>query len=301
MLMWFNNKLIDEKDFSIHPLSHSLHYGDAAFEGLRAYNLGNKKTGIFRIREHANRLVYSSSVLMGKKVLTVEEVEKGIIETIRGNKISEAYIRPIFFLGNGTIGINNLDKNQRFFAVMALPFPPFLDKNKAIRVLISSYRKTPSICQPANAKISANYVNSILASREARISGYDEALLLNIHNRIAEGPGENIFIVKNEKLFTPPLDEDLLEGITRDSIIKLAEHMGIEVIEKPISIAELLNADEAFFTGTAAEVVGIGEVSGYKIGDGNIGGITKKLQSLYEKATKGKIKAFRHWVKEVKL
>jgi branched-chain amino acid aminotransferase len=300
VLVWFNDKIVDEKEVFIHPLSHSLHYGDAAFEGIRAYDLGNGYSGIFRLADHAKRLIYSSSVLMGSKVLYQEKVEKAVIQTLKANKIKEAYIRPIFFLGNGTIGINNLSKNQQMFAVMAIPFPPFLDKNKPIKAMISSYRKIPSVSQPANAKLSANYVNSILASREARIAGYDEAILLNIHNRVAEGPGENIFIVKNGIIYTPPLEEDLLEGITRDSVIKIARAKGFEVIEKPISVSELISADEAFFTGTAAEVVSIGEISGYKISD-KIGKITKIIQELYEKATHGKLKGFEHWVTKVKI
>jgi len=299
MLIWLNGKIIDEKDFYISPLSPTLHYGTGVFEGIRAYEQRKNVAGIFRLKEHAKRLVYSSKILVGKKVLEEKEIEKAVIETLKANKVTEAYIRPLFFLSGGQIGLENIEKSKPSLLVAVVNYPPFLDK-KPIKVKISSYRKIPSICQPQNAKLSANYVNSILATREAKEAGYDEALLLNIHGKISEGAGENIFLVKDEIIYTPPVSEDLLEGITRNSVIKIADYLGIKVIEKPLSIADLFNADELFFTGTAAEIVPIGNVNGFVISE-KIGKITKKIMETFDKIKRGKIKDFSHWITEVEI
>ena len=296
--MWLNGSLVDEDKVSIHPLSHSLHYGDAAFEGIRAYEQHDGSLAIFRLKEHAKRMEMSVRVLMGKQALDSAEVERACIEVVRENKLGDSYVRPIYFLGNGTIGLHNIDKNKQYFAVLTLPFPPYLG-DKAIRVMISSYTKFPSTTLPSTAKLSANYMNSILATREAKSNGYDEALLLNIHHRIAEGPGENFFMVKGKRIYTPPISEDILEGITRASIMKIAKDMGYEVVERPIGVAELWLADEAFFTGTAAEVVGIAEISGRTIGNGSTGEITSALQSKFKEIVRGKDENYKDWLTPV--
>ncbi|RME78987.1 MAG: branched-chain amino acid transaminase [Methanobacteriota archaeon] len=298
MLVWINGEMKDEKEVEIHPLSHSLHYGDAAFEGIRAYEQKDGSVAIFRLKEHAERMVRSSEILMGTNVpFTAKDVEEACKAVIRENNHKDAYIRPIFFLGNGTIGLNNIEKNKQYLAVMALPFPSYLG-DKPIRVMISSYRKTPSVVQPSTAKLSANYVNSIFATREAKRAGYDEALLLNIHERVAEGPGENFFLVKKGKIYTPPVSEDILEGITRDTVITIARELGYEVIERTLGVSDIYGAEEAFFTGTAAEVTPIAEVSSFKFGDGSTGPITEKIRSSFKEAVRGNTE-HKEWLSKV--
>ena len=297
MKVWINGELKEDSEVRIHPLTHSLHYGDAAFEGIRAYEQHDGSVAIFRLKEHAKRLEKSVEALMGKPMVSAEDVVRGSIEAVRANALKDAYVRPIYFLGNGTIGLHNIDKNEQFLAVMAIPFPPYLGK-EPIRVMVSSLRKTPSVSLPSTAKISANYVNSILATREAKQNGYDEALLLNIHQRIAEGPGENFFVVRDGEIITPPVSEDILAGITRDAVMKIARDMGYSVREEPLGVADLYTVDEAFFTGTAAEIVAIKQISNIRISEGT-GEITAKLQGAFENIVRGKDENYSDWLTPV--
>ncbi len=299
MKVFYDGKLFDEKKVSVPILAHSLHYGDAAFEGIRAYKLANGKLGIFRLEEHAERLRRSVKILAAKEAWSKEEIKRAIVETVRANKEEgDLYIRPLFFVGAGTLGLANIEKCPFHRAVMTIKFPPLLGE-KASKVMISGWRKISSESYPVMAKLASNYVNSIIATREAKAAGYDEALFLNVNGRVAEGSGENIFIVKGKQLITPPPSEDILEGITRNTVMELAKELGLDVIERPVGAGELFFADELFFTGTAAEVVGIGEVNGITIGNGDVGEITAKLKEKYKAVVKGEDPKHKNWITEV--
>ncbi len=299
MLVWYDGELKEYDEVSVPLLAHSLHYGDAAFEGIRGYKLENGNIGIFRLPEHSKRMEISIKILMGEKKLSAEEIADASVKTVRANKdLGDMYIRPIYYLAEGTLGLSNIGKCKPHFAVATIPFPPLLG-DKPIRIHVSDWRKMPSQSVPVMAKLSTNYVNSILATREAQKAGYDESLFLNIHGRVAEGPGENFFIVKGKRVITPPPSEDILEGITRNTVMELARDLGYEVLERPISLAEVFFADEAFFTGTAAEVVPIKEVNGVSIGNGDAGEVTSKLRSLYKDVVRGKVEKYKHWITEV--
>ncbi len=284
---WLDGKLLPYEEAKVELLTHSLHYATAVFEGIRAYETG-KGPAIFRCREHVARLFTSAKLVsLPLPPFSQEEVCKAIKAVVKANGLRAAYIRPLIFTGAETLGLH-LDKLSPHLAILALPFPTYLGeaKEKGARVTLLG-PKIPSSAIPQQAKAAANYLAGSIFSKKARRAGFDEALLLNIHGRIAEGPGENVFMVKDSGLTTPPLSEDVLGGITRDTIITLAREEGYTVEERPLSVGEFLAADEAFFTGTAAEVVPIIEVDGIPMGKGRPGPITKHLQSLYEKIVRG--------------
>ena len=249
MLVWFNGELLDYEDVKVPLDAHSLHYGSSVFEGIRVYNTKHGPA-IFRLKEHIDRFFYSMEQLRMKNIFSKEEIIKACIEVVRENNLTDCYIRPIAFYGEGGLGLNPL-KNKVNIAILAFPFS-YLPK-PGLKVKISSYRRLSSKAFNPFAKIGGHYVNSILAHLEAIEQGYDEALLLDENGYVAEGPGENIFFVKNKTLYTPPLG-NILPGITRDSIIKIARNLGFQVIEKNILPEEIGNFDEAFFVGTAIEV-----------------------------------------------
>lgn len=291
--IFLNDKFVKWNEAKIHILTHALHYGSAAFEGIRAYKT-EKGGAIFRLKDHVKRLIDSFSIFEVKHEFDEKKVEKAIIETLKINKLEEAYIRPILFLGYGEMGLRNIDKCEVNFSVAAWPWPKYLAKD-LLNVKIVKTRRISQLSLRTNAKISGHYVNSILASIESKKANCDEALLLDIDGNVAEGPGENIFLVKNKKLYTPKLN-CILPGITRDSVIKIAKDLGIEVIEKDIKEKELFEADELFFTGTAIEITGIGTLDGKTIGKGKIGEITEKLREKYLEIVHGKDKNYENWL-----
>ncbi|MEM1689181.1 MAG: branched-chain amino acid transaminase [Candidatus Hadarchaeales archaeon] len=295
--IWMDGKFVKWKDAKVHVLTHTLHYGLGVFEGIRCYNTP-KGPAIFRLRDHMKRFLKSAKTVEMKIPYNLNELCEAVRETVKMNKIKECYIRPIAFYGYGVMGLNPSGAPVNV-AVAVWPWGTYLGEEglqKGVRVKISKWRRISPMILPPQAKIVANYANSILAKLDALKSGFDEAILLNIDGYIAEGPGENVFIVKDGRLFTPPLDVGALEGITRDSVIKIARDEGLEVMEKNLRIEDLYSADEAFFTGTAAEVTPIAEVDGRKIGSGTRGPITERLQDIYFRTVRGLVKRYLKWL-----
>lgn len=297
--IWFNGKLVGWDDARIHILTHALHYGSGVFEGIRCYNTG-RGPAVFRLKDHMLRLENSAKVYAMKLPYTVEALCKATKDLIKANRLSECYIRPIVYRGYGEMGLNPL-KAPIDSAIAVWPWGTYLGEDglkNGIRVKISSYERINSNVMPTQAKATGQYINSILAKIEALGCGYNEALMLDNRGLISEGPGENIFIVKDGMLFTPPSHASILAGITRDSIIQLASDLKMPVCITDLDRGMLYSADEAFFTGTAAEVTPIREVDHVTIG--RPGPITKKLQDAFFKAAKGKTKKYGKWLDYVK-
>ena len=273
--VWLDGRIVKWEDAKIHVLTHALHYGTSIFEGIRAYWTG-KDLLIFRLDDHIDRMFRSAKILGIKVPYTADEVRKAIIETLKANGFREdVYIRPILFVSTPTVtlDVRVLDVS---LAVIAFPFGKYLPP-EGIRATIVSWRRVSNTMLPVMAKIGGIYVNSVLALVEARSKGFDEAILMDANGYIAEGSGENIFIVRKGKIYTPPTYASILEGITRDTIITLATDEGIPVEERPIAREEVYIADEVFLVGTAAEVTPVVEIDGRIIGDGKPGPVTKKL------------------------
>jgi len=295
-MIWQDGQLINWRDATTHVLTHSLHYGLAVFEGVRAYKTA-RGTAIFRLREHTERLLRSAHILQMPMPYTLEVLMKAQMETVATNQLEECYIRPLAFLGSEKMGVSPRGAKTHVI-IAAWPWGAYLGEaalEQGIRVKTSSFtRHHPNITM-TKAKASGNYMNSILANNEATTDGYDEALLLDVDGFVAEGSGENIFIIKRGILSTPDLSS-ALEGITRDCIFQLAAEEGLTVLERRISRDELYSADEAFFTGTAAEVTPIREVDNRIIGTGSRGPITTRLQSLYFDCVKGRSPQHQDWL-----
>ncbi len=296
-VIWYDGKMVNWRDATTHVLTHTLHYGMGVFEGVRAYKT-DKGTAIFRLKEHTDRLFRSAHIL-GMKMpfdkATISEAQKA---AVRENNLESAYLRPMAFYGAEAMGISAKTLSTHVI-VGAWSWGAYMGEEaitKGIRVKTSSFARHHVNITMCKAKANGNYMNSILAHQEAAQDGYQEALLLDVDGFVAEGSGENIFIIRNGKLYTPDLTS-ALEGITRDTIIHLAkEELGLEIIEKRITRDEVYSADEAFFTGTAAEVTPIRELDNRAIGEGTRGPITEKLQSLYFDVVKGKNAKYEHWL-----
>ena len=297
--IWYDGKLVPWRDATTHVLTHSLHYGLAVFEGVRAYNTV-KGTAIFRLREHSQRLLNSAHIYMMKIPYSIEQLMEAQKEVVRANKLESCYLRPIAFYGSEKMGVSPKG-NTVHVAVAAWPWGAYLGADaieQGIRVKTSSYARHHVNVSMTRAKYSGTYANSILANLEATEHGYDEGLLLDVDGFVAEGSGENLFMVKDGKIFEPELTSALI-GITRDSIITLAADMGYTVSAKRITRDDLYIADEAFFTGTAAEVTPIREVDGRAIGSGKRGPITEKLQKLFFDAVNGRSAGHADWLTAV--
>jgi branched-chain amino acid aminotransferase len=291
--IWMDGKFVDWADANVHILTHTLHYGTGAFEGIRCYKT---KSGpaIFRLREHVDRLLDSCHILKIDPPFSHAEISRAIMDTVKVNGLKECYIRPLVFIGYKNMGLYPKDNPIRL-AIAAWPWGAYLGEEgikNGIRVKVSSFTWNASLTK---SKTCGDYVNSTLSKREALACGYEEALLLDSNNYISEGTGQNIFIVRNDILITPPLPA-VLEGITRNSIMEMARKEKIEVRETAFTRDEVYIADEAFFTGTAAEVTPVREVDGRTIGNGKPGPITKKLQGLFFKIVKGEVKAYNSWL-----
>jgi branched-chain amino acid aminotransferase len=294
--IWMDGRFVDWKEANIHVLTHSLHYGLGVFEGLRCYK-GEKGSAIFRLKEHVDRLFDSAQIVQIKIPFSPKEIEEAIVGTVKINRLEACYIRPIVFIGYGEMGLY-VEKNPIQVAIAAWPWGTYLGDDgikNGIRAKISSFTRHHVNISMTRAKVTAYYANSQLAKREAKEAGYDEAILLDTDGYVAEGPGENIFIVRNGTLKTTPLGS-ILEGITRNSIIELAQEKGIPVAQERFSRDEIYIADEAFFTGTAAEITPIREVDGRIIGSGKPGEITKLLQKLFFDIVAGKDSAHKSWL-----
>ena len=297
--IWQDGKLIDWRSAKIHVLTHSLHYGMSVFEGVRAYKT-EKGTAIFRLFEHTKRLLNSAKIFQMNVPYDMDTLMKAQKQVIRENHLESGYIRPIIWVGSEALGVS-AKNNTIHTAIAAWPWGAYLGEDgisKGIRVKISSFSRHHVNVSLVRAKASGYYINSSLANQEATTCGYDEALLLDTEGFVSEGSGENVFIVKNGKLYTPDL-ASCLDGITRDSVITLANDLGIEVIQKRITRDEVYCADEAFFSGTAAEITPIREVDNRQIGIGSRGPVTEKIQSLFFDVVSGKAPKYAHWLSQV--
>ena len=289
--IWMNGKFVKWEDAKIHVLTHALHYGSGVFEGIRVYKT-NKGAAIFRLKEHVKRLFDSAESLFMKIPYSQEDIEEAIKETVKINKLEEGYIRPIVFYGYGKMGLD--PKGAKIEVAIAVwPWPSYI--GDSAKVAVSSFVRISPKSLKADKKVCGHYINSILASLEAKEKGYDEALLLDSEGKVAEGPGENIFLVKEGKIKTVPLRGQILPGITRDSVIKIAKDLGYEVLEEDISLEELKQADELFFTGTAAEVTPITQLDDKEF---KIGEITKNLKKNYLDIVRGK-EGYEGWLEYV--
>ncbi|ADM27893.1 branched chain amino acid aminotransferase apoenzyme [Ignisphaera aggregans DSM 17230] len=295
--VWMNGSIVRWEEAKVHVFVHGLHYGTGVFEGIRGYYDGGYMR-IFRLDDHFKRLFRSAKILHMDIPYTLEDLVKATIDLVKINQFkNDIYIRPIAFRGLGSFGLRA--KNPVDVAIIALEFGKYL-KPDGIKCTISSWRKPSPDSVPIYAKLTGMYVLYHLASIEAALHGYDEAILLDSEGYVAEGSGENIFIVKNETLITPPVYDDILEGITRNTVITLAkEELGLQVVERRIRREELYTCDEAFFTGTAAEVTPIIEIDGRVIGDGRIGRITRKIIDLYRQVVLGRIKKYENWITSI--
>ncbi|CAM8383519.1 IlvE Branched-chain amino acid aminotransferase/4-amino-4-deoxychorismate lyase [Candidatus Methylopumilus universalis] len=297
--IWFDNKMTPWRDAKTHVLTHTLHYGLGVFEGVRAYKT-NEGTAIFRLKEHTDRFFNSAHILGMKMPYDKNVIMDAHKKAVKENKLESAYIRPMAFYGAEAMGISAKALSTHVI-VAAWEWGAYMGKEaleNGIRVKTSSFSRHHVNVTMCKAKANGNYMNSILAHQEAIQDGYDEALLLDVNGLVTEGSGENIFIIKNHKLITPDLTS-ALEGITRDTIIQIANDLKIPVIEKRITRDEVYTADEAFFTGTAAEVTPIKELDRRMIGKGGRGEITKELQSIYFDAVTGKSKKYADWLTHV--
>ena len=295
--IWFNGKLVNWDEAQVHVLTHTLHYGLGVFEGIRCYLQDDGGSAVFRLKEHTNRLFASAHIAQMKIPFTKDEINLAVIETLKANKLKEGYIRPLAFLAEGSMGIFPKDNPVRV-AIAAWEWGAYLGEDglkKGIRAKVSSFTRHHVNVGMTKAKIVGNYVNSILAKREVVAAGYDEALLLDTDGYVSEGSGENIFMVKDGVLKTTPLTS-VLNGITRDAVINIARDQGITVNEGRFTRDELYIADEAFFTGTAAEITPIRELDDRMIGEGKPGPVTKKIQDTFFDIVKGRNRHYSNWL-----
>jgi len=295
--IWMNGKLVPFKDAKVHVLTHALHYSTSIFEGIRCYNTPNG-SAVFRLPEHVDRFFKSAKLYSMKMQFTKKEISEAIVKTVKDSRLKEAYIRPLAYYGYGTMG---LTPTQNKVDVSIACWEWRMGESKAgkfsgSKCKVSSWIKIDSRSQPMQAKAASNYANAALARMEALENGYDEAIMLNSYGKIAEGSAENIFIVKDGIIQTPPLSAGGLGGITRDSIIQIIEENSGYVIEHNLERDDLYTADEIFMTGTAAEVKSVTQVDKVKIGNGSMGHITKGLQKSFSDVVMGKDERFLSWL-----
>jgi branched-chain amino acid aminotransferase len=295
--IWMDGKFVDWDKAQVHVLTHTLHYGYGVFEGTRCYKCVDG-SAIFRLDDHLKRL-YNSAQILGLEIpFSFEELKEASCEILRTNRMEEGYLRHIVFIGSGEMGLGTM-KNPMRTVIAAWPWGAYLGAEaleRGIRLKTSSYVRLPVQAFPAKAKAVGNYVNSILAKRDALKAGYDEALMLDLQGYVAEGSGENIFLVNDNVLRTPPESSSILSGITRSSIITLAREAGYRVLEETFPRDEVYTADEVFLTGTAAEVTPVREVDDRTIGAGSAGEVTLNLQKAFFAVVKGENKEYKDWL-----
>jgi branched-chain amino acid aminotransferase len=288
--VWMDGRLLPFDQAQVHLLTHTLHYGLGAFEGIRCYKRADGRSAVFRLVDHIDRLFESCQICTMDIPFTRDDIVRACIDTIRANKMTEAYVRPIVFLGDGGLGLGSMENPVRV-AVAVYEWGAYLGEEglrRGIRAKISSFTRGGLNASMSKGKICGQYVNSVLAKREAVKAGYSEAILLDDMGHVCEASGENLFIVKKGKLKTAPLSSAILAGITRDSIITIARDLGLVVDEMTFARDELWTADEVFLCGTAAELTPVREIDDRKIGAGECGPITRRLQDAYFEAVKGK-------------
>ena len=303
--IWMDGELVDWRDAKIHVLSHTLHYGCGAFEGVRAYKTADGGTSIFRLAEHTERLFNSAKILRMKIPFSQEQLNEAQKQVVRENKLESCYLRPLIWIGSEKLGVS--PKGNRIHAMVAAwSWGAYLGEEgmkRGIRVKTSSFTRHHVNITMTQAKTVSNYTNSILANMEALDDGYDEALLLDASGFVSEGAGENIFVVKGGVVYTPDLSAGALNGITRNTILHVCKDLGLELVQKRITRDEVYIADEAFFTGTAAEVTPIRELDRIEIGNrgdgGSRGPVTEKIQAAFFDIVNGKNPKYAHWLTKV--
>ena len=296
--IWVDGELVPWDEAQVHVLTHSLHYGLGAFEGIRAYKRADGKSYVFRLKEHIERLYDTCRMILIQPKFTRDQIMRACGETLRANGMEEGYVRPVIFMGEGAMGIY-APNNPIRATVIAWKWGAYLGEEAlkaGIRTKISSFARHHVNVSLAKAKMMGQYTNSVLAKREAKFGGYDEAILLDPNGYVSEGSGENIFLVKKGKLITPDLSSSILEGITRDTVITLAREMGLTVQETRITRDQLWLADEVFFTGTAAEITPVREVDNRPIGEGVVGPITKQIQTKFFDVVRGTDNSHPEWL-----
>ena len=298
--IWMDGTLVEYEKATLHILSPAIHYGAGVFEGIRAYKT-EKGSAIFRLREHADRLIESAEIFGFRDLpYTVESITQAIKDTVRANGFDECYIRPLLYL-DGSIASLNIDAGKPALMVAVWEWKNYLGDEaleKGIRANISTFTRHHPNVSMTKAKIAGNYVNSILARTESVRLGFEEAIMLDPQGYVAECTGENLFVVRRGKIFTPST-APVLEGITRHSMFVIASDLGYDVIEQPISRDQLYAADEVFVCGTAAEVIGLSEIDFRRIGDGKMGPITRAIQNVYHDAIRGKLPNYESWCEYV--
>lgn len=295
--IWMNGEFVEWQDAKLHVLTHSLHYGMAVFEGVRAYKQDDGGSAVFRLPEHTRRLFNSAKIFQMEIPFSIEDIVQAQIDSVKANDLQECYIRPLVWIGSERMGVSPVG-NSIYVAIATWPWGAYLGEEglaRGIRVKTSSYTRHHVNVSMVRAKASGYYINSILANREVTANGYDEALLLDTEGYVSEGAGENVFIVRDNRIYTPDL-ASCLDGITRDAVVTIAKDHGFEVIEKRITRDEMYLADEAFFTGTAAEVTPIRELDDRMIGSGSRGPVTEKLQQTFFDAVAGRNKKYADWL-----
>jgi branched-chain amino acid aminotransferase len=301
-LIWQNGELVAWEDAKVHVLTHGLHYGTGVFEGERAYDTP-RGTAIFRHRDHLERLFQSAELYYMPIPYTLEELRTATHELIAANELHECYVRPIVFRGYGQMGLYPLDCSVDV-AIAAWKWAAYLGeegKREGVRAKVASWRRIPHDSLIPHAKASGQYLNSVLAKIEASKSGYQEAILLDAQGFVSEGTGENIYVVKDGVILTPPQTAGILDGISRKSVMQIAHDLGYEIVERNLARAELYLADEVFLTGTAAELVPVREIDDHPIGDGRPGPVTREIQSVFDDALYGRDPRYVEWLDVVKV
>ena len=296
--VWFDGKFVKDEDAKVSVMTHAIHYGTSVFEGLRGY-WNSKNLYIFRLADHIKRFRNSGKVYSISLKFTDKEIAEAIIQLCKKNNVRQScYIRPFYFVSRYGINLHVTENTPTNTAIVMFPFGELFNRN-GIRVGISSWRRIHDISTPPLAKMGGNYLNSILATQECKRNGYDEAILLDNLGNISEAPGENIFMVRDGKLLTPPPSSSTLEGITKDSVIQIANDLGYKTIEREIPRTEIYFADEIFLTGTAAEISPITSVDGKKVGTGKPGEITRRIRMSYSDITMLRNKKYSKWLTPV--
>lgn len=295
--IWMDGKFVDWEDAQVHVLAHTLHYGVGVFEGIRCYRMANGKSAVFRLREHVDRLFASARIVQIEIPWSPEEIRQAIKKTLTENRLAEGYIRPVVFIGTGGMGLFVRD-NPIQVAIAVWPWGAYLGEDgltNGIRAKVSSFNRHHVNAAMSKGKVNGYYVNSVLAKWEVKKAGYDEAVLLDTEGYVAEGSGENIFIVRDGVLTTTPLTS-ILPGITRDAVLTIAHKLKVPVKEARFTRDEMYIADEMFFTGTAAEITPVREVDDRTVGAGKPGPITNRIQKVFFDIVRGKNRTFARWL-----
>jgi branched-chain amino acid aminotransferase len=296
--IWFDGKLVKWEEATVPVMSHALHYGTSVFEGIRAYPTKNNLY-VFRLKEHMERLHRSASVYSLSVKYSAKELCDATIELLKRNSIKESlYIRPLTFIGMHGIDLNITKDSPTHTVIITFPFAKYFS-GEGLKVCVSSWRRNHDSSTPPMAKAAGNYLNSILAIQESKRNGYDESVLLDLEGNVSEASGENIFIIRNDMIYTPYSANSVLEGITRNTAITIARDMGYEFAERPISRTELYMSDELFLTGTAAEIIAITNIDGHQIGNGREGPVTKSIREMYTKLVSAGVKKYMDWLTPV--